>query len=65
MKGVNMGEVDRHKIEVRIVVTNSEGKETAGAELFLGEMKIEDVKCAEKELLEKIPAIFLGMLAKF
>jgi len=54
--------VDRHKISVKTVITNAEGKETAGAEIFLGEMKLSDVKACEKVLLEKIPQIFLGML---
>jgi len=54
--------VDRHKLSVKTVVINAEGKETAGAEIFLGEMKLADVKACEKVLLEKIPQIFLGML---
>lgn len=53
---------ERHRIEVRVVVTNEQGKETAGAILFLGEMKLDDIKVTEKVLLEKIPPIFLGML---
>ena len=58
-----MGEiVDRHRIEVKVTVTNGEGKETAGSSIFLGEMKLSDVKIVEKVMLEKIPQLFLGML---
>ena len=57
-----MEQVNRHKIEVKVVVTNSEGKETAGSSIFLGEMKLEDVKTVERILLEKIPQLFLGLL---
>ena len=54
--------IDRHRITVKTTITNAEGKETAGAEIFLGEMKLSDVKQVEKILLEKIPAIFTSML---
>ena len=53
---------DRHRVEVKTVITNSEDKETAGASIFLGEMKLEDVKATEKVLLEGIPRLFLGLL---
>jgi len=60
-----MDKVDRLKVAVKTVITNADGKETAGAEIFLGEMKLEDVKKAEAVLLTEIPRIFLGMLQKF
>ena len=60
-----MSDVERLKVSVKTVVTNAAGKETAGAELFLGEMKLEDVKIVEKVLLERIPQIFMGLLAKY
>jgi hypothetical protein len=53
---------ERHRIEVKTIITNGEGKETAGATIFLGEMKLEDIKATERILLEGIPKLFLGML---
>ena len=53
---------DRHRIEVKTIITNAEGKETAGATIFLAEMKLQDIKTTEKVLLEGIPKLFLGML---
>jgi len=55
-------DVARHRLSVKTVVTNEQGKETAGAEIFLGEMKLEDIKAVEKVLLVEIPKLFLGML---
>jgi hypothetical protein len=55
----------RHKVSVKTIITNEDGKETAGAEIFLGEMKLEDVKKAESVLLTEVPKIFLGMLQRF
>jgi len=54
--------VDRHRLTVRTVITNAAGKETAGAEIFLGEMKLSDIKQTEKVLLVEIPKIFVGLL---
>jgi len=53
---------DRLRIENRTVIINKDGKETAGAVIFLGEMKLEDIKVVEKALLEGVPKLFLGLL---
>jgi hypothetical protein len=56
--------VERLRIAVKTLITNSDGKETAGSEIFLGEMKLEDIKVVEKVLLAKIPQIFLDLLSQ-
>lgn len=55
-------DVARHTIEVKVIVKNEQGKETAFSSIGLGEMKLDDIKAVEKVLLVEIPKLFLGML---
>ena len=53
---------DRLRIAAKVIVTNAEGIETGGGEVFMGHMKLEDIYNAEKYLLTEMPQLFVKLL---